>query len=50
MFETSTGVRYEITDDLYANFQVDFNYETDPASGADNEDITYLIGVGIDLD
>ena len=50
VFETSTGVRYEITDDLYANLQVDFNYETDPASGADKEDITYLIGIGIDLD
>lgn len=50
VFETSTGVRYDLTDDVFANLQVNFNYETDPAPGADKEDVTYLIGVGVELD
>lgn len=50
VFEITTGFRYEITDLIYANLRVDFNYETDPASGADNEDVTYLMGIGVELD
>lgn len=50
VFETSTGFRYEITDDIYVNLQVNFNYETDPAANAENQDVAYLVGIGVELD
>lgn len=50
VFETSTGVRYDITDDIYANVQLDFDYETHPAAGAEHKDVTYLVGMGVKLD
>ncbi|MEE9254548.1 MAG: DUF481 domain-containing protein, partial [Pseudomonadales bacterium] len=49
VFESTTGFRYGITDNVYANVQVDFNYETDPAFGAEKEDVTYLVGFGVVL-
>ena len=47
--KTSTGLRYEITDLLYANLTLDFNYESDPADAVDNEDIAFLIGLGAEF-
>lgn len=46
----STGVRYEITDLLYANFQFDYDYESEPEGDADNEDVTLLFGLGVEFD
>jgi len=45
-----TGVRYEITDLLYANFELDIDYETEPVPGAENEDIALLFGIGVALE
>jgi hypothetical protein len=45
-----TGVRFEITDLMYANFEVDLDYETEPAIDADNEDVTFLFGLGVEFD
>jgi len=50
VFDTSTGFRYDITDDIYFNLQVDYDYETNPSSEALNEDVTYLMGIGVELD
>ncbi|MEL7449732.1 MAG: DUF481 domain-containing protein [Pseudomonadota bacterium] len=50
IYKTSTGVRYEITDLLYANLQLDYNYETDVAEEASNEDIAWILGVGIEFE
>ena len=47
IFKSTTGLRYEITDLLYANFSIDYDYETDPAATATNEDLAMLFGVGI---
>ena len=49
VLKSETGVRYEITDLLYLNFEVDFDYESHPASGAENEDLTMLLGIGVEL-
>jgi putative salt-induced outer membrane protein YdiY len=47
---TSTGLRYEITDLLYANISLDYDYETEPADAAtDNEDIVLLFGLGLEF-
>ena len=43
MLSTSTGFRYDITDDFYLSLQVDYHYETNPASESENADFTYLM-------
>jgi len=48
-FKTSTGLRYEITDLLYANLTLDYNYETHPVDAIQNEDIVFLVGVGAEF-
>ncbi len=48
-YKTTTGVRLEITDLLYASFSIDYNYETDPVDTATNEDIAILLGGGIEF-
>jgi putative salt-induced outer membrane protein YdiY len=48
-YKTTTGLRYEITDLLYANLSVDFDYETDPVESAVSEDIALLVGVGVEF-
>jgi hypothetical protein len=47
---TNTGLRYEITDLLYANFSIDYDDETDLVPGSVNEDITTLSGFGAEFD
>jgi len=48
-YKTSTGLRYEITDLLYANVTLNYDYETDPVDLAENEDIALLVGVGAEF-
>jgi putative salt-induced outer membrane protein YdiY len=50
VFKTTTGMRYEITDRLYANTSLDYDYETEPAGmGVDNEDLTWVFGLGLEF-
>lgn len=49
ILKTTTGLRYEITDLLYANFSVDFDYETEPAATATSEDVAVLFGFGVEF-
>ncbi len=48
-YKTTTGLRFEITDLLYANLSVDYDYETHPAEPAVSEDIRMLIGLGAEF-
>ena len=48
-YKTSTGLRYEITDLLYANVTLNYNYETDPLDAIKNEDVTFLLGLGAEF-
>ncbi len=48
-YKTSTGVRYEITDLLYASLSFDYDYETDPAPDVESEDATLLVGIGAEF-
>jgi putative salt-induced outer membrane protein YdiY len=50
VIETSTGVRWEIVDDVYLNMQVNYDWESEPSEGNKKEDTTYLIGLGVALD
>jgi hypothetical protein len=49
-FKTSTGVNYEITDLLYVSLSLDFDYESDSALDADNEDLAFLLGIGLEFE
>ena len=46
----STGVRYEITDLLYANVQLDYSYESEPEEGAEGDDLSLLFGIGVEFE
>ena len=49
-YRTTTGFRYEITDLLYANISLDYDYETEPADVATrNEDLVLLFGLGLEF-
>ena len=49
-FRTTTGFRYEITDLLYANISLDYDYETEPADAATvSEDLVLLFGLGLEF-
>ncbi|NIS89147.1 MAG: DUF481 domain-containing protein [Woeseiaceae bacterium] len=49
-YRTSTGLSYEITDLLTSSISLDFDYQTDPAEAAENEDLTLLFGLGLEFD
>ena len=49
IFQSQTGVRYEITDRLYANFQFDFDHETEPSEDNKSTDTTTLLGLGLEF-
>jgi len=53
-YKTSTGLRYEITDLLYANLSVNYDYESEPVASdpldlPGNEDLALLIGIGAEF-
>jgi putative salt-induced outer membrane protein YdiY len=48
-YKTSTGLRFEITDILYANVSLDYDYETDPADLAEKDDTTLVFGLGAEF-
>jgi len=50
VLKTATGLRYEITDLLYLNMELDFDYESNPADLAENEDLSLLVGLGVEFD
>lgn len=49
VFKTVTGLRYEITDLLYFNTDLIFDYETEPLDGAENEDLSFVVGLGVEF-
>ena len=48
-YKTSTGLRFEITDLLYANITLDYDVETDPVDLAEKEDATLVFGIGAEF-
>ena len=48
--DTETGFRWEIWSDVYFNVQLNWNWESDPAAGNEQEDLPYALGFGIELD
>lgn len=50
LFQLGAGIRYDVTDDIYLSLQTTYNYESNPAADRKQEDFTYLMGVGMELD
>ncbi|MEM7216939.1 MAG: DUF481 domain-containing protein [Pseudomonadota bacterium] len=46
VFDSSTGVRFALTDAVQASLRVDFRHETDPPEDAHRSDVTYGLGIG----
>jgi hypothetical protein len=44
------GLKYEITDLLFFNLETLVDYESEPVGGAENEDVSILIGLGLEFD
>jgi putative salt-induced outer membrane protein YdiY len=49
-YRTSTGVSYEITDLLYATVSLDYDYDTEPVDTAKSEDISLVLGLGLEFE
>ena len=49
VFYSQTGFRYEINEDIYLNFQANYDYDSQPAGDAKEEDLTFIIGAGVNL-
>jgi len=48
--DTTTGIRWDVWGDIYMNLQFDWDWESEPAAGNEKEDISYAIGIGVELD
>lgn len=48
IIKTLTGIRYKITDLLYLNTSIGYDFETNPAEGAENYDMAFLFGFGLE--
>ena len=48
IIKTLTGLRYKITDLLYLNTSLGYDFETNPAEGAENYDLAFLFGFGLE--
>ncbi len=50
IFKTATGLSYEISDLLYSNVSLNFDYETEPVETAEHEDLALLLGLGFEFE
>ena len=48
VIKTLTGIRYEITDLLYLNMSIGYDYEQNPPTGAELYDLAFLFGFGLE--
>ena len=46
ILKTNTGFRLDIIKDVYTTVSLRYDYETEPAAGAENQDTTFVFGVG----
>ncbi len=47
VLNSQSGVRYDLSDDIYVNVQLNYDYDTEPAPGTDEKDITFIVGAGL---
>ena len=44
-----TGVRFDITNDIYLNVQLNYDVDSEPVEGTEGADLSFLFGAGIDF-
>ena len=49
IFKSNTGFTFDLISDVYANVSLRYDYETEPADGAESEDTTFVIGIGAEF-
>ena len=49
VFNSQTGVRYDLSDQLFLNIQLNYDYDDEPSAGTDSKDLTFLVGAGMSL-
>jgi putative salt-induced outer membrane protein YdiY len=49
IFKSNTGLQFDLIEDVYAKISFRYDYETEPAVGAENEDTTLAIGIGAEF-
>lgn len=47
VLNTQTGLRYDITDDIFLNTQLNYDFDSAPAGDTEKEDLTFVVGAGI---
>ena len=45
-FDTDAGIRADITEKMFTEFKVQYQYDSRPAPGRGSNDIRYILGVG----
>lgn len=48
--DTTTGFRWDVWRDIYFNVQLDWDWESEPAPGNEKEDLTFAVGIGVELE
>jgi len=46
IFKSNTGLRFDIYKNVYLTTSLRYDYETEPAPGASEDDLTFAVGVG----
>ena len=49
IFKSNTGLQFDLIEDIYAKFSLRYDYETEPAQGAENNDTTLAVGIGAEF-
>ncbi len=49
VFNSQTGLRYNVMEGISFKMQLDYDYDTEPPAGAEDYDLTFLVGAGIDF-
>lgn len=48
-FDTDAGIRTTLTDKMFAEFKIDYRYDSRPAPGRGPNDVRYILGVGVNF-
>ena len=49
ILRTNTGFRFSLTDVIYANVSLRYDYQTEPAEGTEDYDTTLAVGIGAEF-
>ncbi|MFP6806568.1 MAG: DUF481 domain-containing protein [Pseudomonadales bacterium] len=49
VLNSQTGIRFDLRHDIYLNVQLNYDYDSVPADGTEEENLTFLFGAGIEF-